>query len=320
MSEALGPKLKRAREASGVALRDVALSTKISVTALEALERNDFSRLPGGIFGRAFIRGYATAVGLDPEETVQEFLAEISRSESEAARVATRPEVTPEDRAFLDRQKRAIRLLQIAGVLVLVAAGTGAAFAWMRWTKGAGGENDTTTERRAAPTPPLAAPSVGSSPAQGAPPAASAAPPVTSPAQSPAAPPAKPPEKPPPPAPPTSKPAAGAASGTPVTVVPPEAPPPVPDPPKPVEPITLEFEVTSASFVEIAADGKVSFSRAMEPGDRQRIQAQKELRVRVGDAGVFVWTLNGRPARSLGAAGTARTARVTQANFKRFLR
>lgn len=319
MSEALGSKLKRAREASGVALRDIALSTKISVTALEALERNDFSRLPGGIFSRAFIRGYATAVGLDPEETVQEFLAEVSRSESEAARVATRPDVTPEDRAFLDRQKRAIRLLQIAGVLVLVAAGTGAAFAWMRWTRGAGGANDTTTEQRVAPAPPVAPPSVGSSSAQGTPPAAPAAPPVTSPGQSPAAPPAKPPEKPTPPAP-TSKPAAGAASGTPVTVVPPEAPPPVPDPPKPVEPITLEFEVTSPSFVEIASDGKVSFSRAMEPGDRQRIQAQKELRVRVGDAGAFLWTLNGRKARSLGAAGTARTARVTQENFKRFLR
>jgi cytoskeleton protein RodZ len=324
LSETLGPKLKRAREASGVALRDIALSTKISVTALEALERNDFSRLPGGIFSRAFIRGYATAVGLDPEETVQEFLAEVNRSESEAARVATRPDVTPEDRAFLDRQKRAIRLLQIAGVLVLVAAGTGAAFAWMRWTKGAGGENDTTTEQRVAPTPPLAPPSVGSSPAQGTPPAASAAPPVTAPAQSPAAPPAKPPATPPPPAPPTAqptptKPPPAQTTGAPV-IVPPEAPPPVPDPPKPVEPITLEFEVTSPSFVEIAADGKVSFSRAMEPGDRQRIQAQKELRVRVGDAGAFLWTLNGRKARSLGAAGTARTARVTQANFKRFLR
>jgi hypothetical protein len=103
-------------------------------------------------------------------------------------------------------------------------------------------------------------------------------------------------------------------------IVPPEVPPPVPDPPKPVEPITVEFEVKSPCFVEIAADGKVSFTKAMEPGDRQRIQAQKELRVRVGDAGAFVWSLNGKPARSLGAAGVARTARVTQANIKRFLR
>ena len=125
MAEALGAKLKRAREASGVALRDIALSTKISVTALEALERNDFSRLPGGIFSRAFIRSYAAAVGLDPEATVHEFLAEVTRSEDEAAQDATtQSAVTPEDRAFVERQKQAIRLLQIAAVLVVIAAGT----------------------------------------------------------------------------------------------------------------------------------------------------------------------------------------------------
>ena len=93
----------------------------------------------------------------------------------------------------------------------------------------------------------------------------------------------------------------------------------MPVPPKPVEPLTLEFEVSSPCFVEIASDGKVSFSKAMEPGDRQRIQAQRELLVRVGDAGAFIWSLNGRRARTLGESGAARTARVTQANFKRFL-
>jgi RodZ C-terminal domain len=105
-----------------------------------------------------------------------------------------------------------------------------------------------------------------------------------------------------------------------VTVVPPEAPPPVPVPPAPVEPLTIEFEVTSACFVEIASDGRVSFSKAMEPGERQRIQAQKELRLKVGDAGAFVWSVNGKRGRSLGAAGSARQVTVTQANFKRFQR
>lgn len=42
--------------------------------ALEALERNDISRLPGGIFSRAFVRAYATEIGLDPEQTVAEFM------------------------------------------------------------------------------------------------------------------------------------------------------------------------------------------------------------------------------------------------------
>ncbi len=63
-------KLRRAREEKGVSLRDIAAATKISVGALEALERGAFSRLPGGIFSRAFVRAYALEVGLDPELTV----------------------------------------------------------------------------------------------------------------------------------------------------------------------------------------------------------------------------------------------------------
>lgn len=45
--------------------------------SLEALERSDLSRLPGGIFTRAFIRAYAQEVGLDPDRTIQEFIAEL---------------------------------------------------------------------------------------------------------------------------------------------------------------------------------------------------------------------------------------------------
>jgi cytoskeletal protein RodZ len=70
-----GLKMKRAREERGVSLRHIADVTKISVSALEALERNDISRLPGGIFVRAFVRSYAVEIGLDPEQTVREFLA-----------------------------------------------------------------------------------------------------------------------------------------------------------------------------------------------------------------------------------------------------
>jgi cytoskeleton protein RodZ len=69
-----GVKMRRLREERGVSLRQIADVTRISVSALEALERNDISRLPGGIFSRAFVRSYALEVGLDPEETVREFL------------------------------------------------------------------------------------------------------------------------------------------------------------------------------------------------------------------------------------------------------
>ena len=71
-----GTTLRDARERRGVSLRQIANATKISVAVLEALERNDISRLPGGIFGRAFVRSYAVEVGLDPEATIQQFIAQ----------------------------------------------------------------------------------------------------------------------------------------------------------------------------------------------------------------------------------------------------
>jgi cytoskeleton protein RodZ len=117
-----GARLKAAREQTGVSLRHVAAATKISVTALEALERGDFARLPGGIFGRAFVRAYALQVGLDPEVTVSEFIVELTRFEREHDTVAARVGVTPEDRAFLERQRRATRWLKLIVVVVVAVA------------------------------------------------------------------------------------------------------------------------------------------------------------------------------------------------------
>jgi cytoskeletal protein RodZ len=73
-SNDFGGRMKRLREERGIKLRDIAETTKISVSALEALERNDISRLPGGIFSRGFVRAYAEQIGADPERTVREFL------------------------------------------------------------------------------------------------------------------------------------------------------------------------------------------------------------------------------------------------------
>ena len=69
-----GARLREARERRGVSLRVIADATKISVRVLQALEDNDISRLPGGIFSRGFVRAYALEVGLDPEETIAEFI------------------------------------------------------------------------------------------------------------------------------------------------------------------------------------------------------------------------------------------------------
>src|SRR5471030_1957003 len=75
-SSGFGERLRDARERRGVSVRQIADATKISVGVLEALERNYISKLPGGIFGRAFVRSYAIEVGLDPEATIQDFIAQ----------------------------------------------------------------------------------------------------------------------------------------------------------------------------------------------------------------------------------------------------
>jgi transcriptional regulator with XRE-family HTH domain len=80
-SDGVGARLRAAREARRASLREIAATTKISVSALEALEQTDLSSLPGGIFTRAFVRSYAAEVGLDPEEMMRDFMAEIDEAQ-----------------------------------------------------------------------------------------------------------------------------------------------------------------------------------------------------------------------------------------------
>jgi transcriptional regulator with XRE-family HTH domain len=71
--EAFGANLRRARIQRGVSLDQVARQTNVSKTLWAAMERNDFSRWPNGIFARAYLREYAKIIGADPETTVDEF-------------------------------------------------------------------------------------------------------------------------------------------------------------------------------------------------------------------------------------------------------
>jgi hypothetical protein len=74
MSSSFGVRLRSHRESQHISLATVATQTKIKQSLLEALERDDVSHWPTGLFGRSYIRAYAQAVGLDPVATVREFL------------------------------------------------------------------------------------------------------------------------------------------------------------------------------------------------------------------------------------------------------
>jgi len=66
-------RLRRHRERNRISLDVIARDTRIKQDLLEALERNDLSEWPRGLYARAWIRAYATAVGVDAAEAVEEF-------------------------------------------------------------------------------------------------------------------------------------------------------------------------------------------------------------------------------------------------------
>jgi cytoskeleton protein RodZ len=117
-----GARMRGAREQRGVSLRQIADTTKLSVSALDALERNDISRLPGGIFSRGFVRSYAAEIGVDPEQAVREFLSQFPQESI----IAGNPHAL--DDGGLERRRLDPRAMIIVGSLVL------AVVAIMFWT------------------------------------------------------------------------------------------------------------------------------------------------------------------------------------------
>ena len=73
MATSIGEKLRLARETRGIALRDISDQTRISMRYLQAIETDDYRRLPGGIFNRSFIRAYAKQVGYDEQQALEEY-------------------------------------------------------------------------------------------------------------------------------------------------------------------------------------------------------------------------------------------------------
>ena len=112
----IGAWLRSRRERSGLTLRQIADTTKLSVHTLESLERNRVDKLPGGIYRRAIVRAYASEIGLDPEETLRAFLAQHPQDEA----------TIPPDKVIVapPAQPRVFRaVVSVLGTLIPVFAG-----------------------------------------------------------------------------------------------------------------------------------------------------------------------------------------------------
>src|ERR1041385_7154113 len=93
-----GATLKKARESKGISLEQIAKTTRISTRLLTAIENEEFHLLPGGIFNKGFIRSFAEAVGVDPEQAVADYERLASVSEPQDAVTSARARPTKNER------------------------------------------------------------------------------------------------------------------------------------------------------------------------------------------------------------------------------
>jgi cytoskeletal protein RodZ len=177
-----GARLRDAREARGLSLRQIAAATKISVMALEALERNDRTRLPGGLFSRAFVRAYAGEVGLDPDQAVREFLERFPDDLETAPPpdgVRKRP---ASDEIAGGGSHSGLRWLGLAVTISLIIVWVGVDRYYSNRTEGAKPGPSTRVAPGAAPAPPPGQPTQAGTQADARPQGAGARSPVAQPA------------------------------------------------------------------------------------------------------------------------------------------
>src|SRR6266849_1424467 len=120
-----GELLKREREMREVSLNEVTVATRIAPKFLEALENQDWEKLPGGFFNRGFVRAIARYLGLDEEHLLAEY--DLARGEEEPESPAPENRI-PSPSKWLVAFAVLVILLGVAGA---VAAGV---YGWRRYT------------------------------------------------------------------------------------------------------------------------------------------------------------------------------------------
>lgn len=264
-----GADLRAARERLGWPLPDVASSLRIRVAYLAALEEGRLSSLPGNAYALGFLRTYACALGLDPDEMLRRFRAEangVSRR-TELAFPAPVPE-----RGLPAGAVVLLGLLLVAGAYV----------GWYRLS-GEGrlpAETVMAVPERLAPLAeqavkfpdPPAASQVATATPSAPVPAAPSEPPLVVPAYSPSS-----------------------AAAAPVT------PPPAADQTR------LVLRANADAWVQVKdRAGPILLNRVLKPGETWPVPAKSNLLLTTGNAGGTEILLDGNPTASLGGAGAVR--------------
>ena len=310
----VGEFLRRERLKRNLELEEISHDLKISTRFLQAIENDQYDKLPGGVFAKSFVRQYARLLGLNEEDLadqVQQILGPAPEIPQfpEKARAATVPPIqvpkVDEWETVGDKRFRWSGWLS-AAVFVAVMLVCSAVYAWIQRPKSAvtaqAGSSTQSAVQNPAPNPTQSA---APNPTQAAPPSAPAAaqpvpPPVVT-------------------APPASSPVQPA--GAPVQALeqkPPEAKPALVGmtPPNPAATVHVEITADEAVWVLARADGKYVFSSTMDPHTARNVEGVKEVTLRLGNAGGVTISLNGKPIGPAGPKGQVRTIQFTSGGFQ----
>src|SRR4029079_18455271 len=130
MAASIGEQLRLAREERGIGLREICEQTRISVHYLEAIEANDFKRLPGGVFNRSFIKAYARYVGYDEREAIESYTRYLREHGDTSDDVNTTP---MHSKVYTETPATRSPLLTVVLSVLILALLTAAALAALHW-------------------------------------------------------------------------------------------------------------------------------------------------------------------------------------------
>jgi cytoskeleton protein RodZ len=143
--EGAGVLLRQAREASGFTIVDAARQLKLGVRQIEALEADDFSKLPGPTFVRGFIRNYAKLLQIDPQPVLEAYLRTGPLSPAQVI-------ASPDDQVSFSEHPRNFQIRYGIALVVVVAVAGAALYHWSP-LKGAGPQQTTAGKPAAVPLP-----------------------------------------------------------------------------------------------------------------------------------------------------------------------
>jgi cytoskeleton protein RodZ len=129
MASSFGEQLRLAREARGISLREISEQTRISTRYLEAIEADDYKRLPGGIFNKSFIKAYAKYIGYDEKEALEAYMRTARDQGTSPDDVVSTPY---QPRVYTDGNTRSplVTLFLTVLILAILSLGVYAALHW----------------------------------------------------------------------------------------------------------------------------------------------------------------------------------------------